>query len=801
MSSDSHSFEDQIIHSQLLADTVRSRAALSLLGVSGGLQVAVAIPNAEEANSLADLLPKAALPTARDEAVVDDEEAGKGAEEEALSATHGEEEDSQAEGLSAEEATSDALSDLTEDEEEQEEDGQEAEKARGADGAEDESSRGSLEARVLQKGQKAKRLQLPAKVFSMADDIWGESTLEEEWEGEEWNSEVAEDFMDETSDSEVPARGGSSAEEGKDGQDAADERLDRRQSSAAPSEEEAGGEESLDQKEEQQMRFLCQRRWSPWGVFCPVTLYEERRAVKGSKAFAVEFAGKIFLCADKEKQGRFIKDPRRYLESPPAGWLRASVLLWGAADAGASLQAQLLATSLKSRLVDVKAEFEKALQKLDLNREEERPPGRRSTSRPLRSPIGSPRAPPLQKAPSPRSQSPQSPASPRSQAGTSTPRSRGSSSGRGSEQTASLAVEQTSSKTAQTFSEAAPDEDETLLDDALSSAYELRPEEIQELQEGRSLGKRSPREKSAFPRSLLDALTRPFLHCALQESKQRLELSPTASGSPKTLNARRPWKSTKKTAQNLKRSAKIESVVRSHSLERLGCRPDSPQAVRISHLVSVGKVCFSQKYGDTSGEESGNLDSADSASSEDSNRQAQEEEAEEDEGGGEPSEASQTSSSSKEGTNSPQTPPPPKRPPSLLTPERSFVVLHGPPTKELIDALARVGIEFDHLINVDKNAQDVEEVAAAGAEEFAFTEVSVRIEGLDVQDKPADLQAEASRMEGEVDGSEEDFVDVVRNSSYGEAQMSDESPDKQILHHRHHRHSLRHLSLRQPTNK
>lgn len=58
------------------------------------------------------------------------------------------------------------------------------------------------------------------------------------------------------------------------------------------------------------------RRWSPWKLHCPVSLYD-RRLVSGQKDFAVEYAGYVFLLADVSKQRRFCNWPKNFLADPP----------------------------------------------------------------------------------------------------------------------------------------------------------------------------------------------------------------------------------------------------------------------------------------------------------------------------------------------------------------------------------------------------------------------------------------------------------------------------------------------------
>lgn len=59
------------------------------------------------------------------------------------------------------------------------------------------------------------------------------------------------------------------------------------------------------------------RRWSPWQMHCPVSLFD-KRLVAGDKEFAVEYAGRVFLCGDVKKQRRFCTWPKRFLLQGPS---------------------------------------------------------------------------------------------------------------------------------------------------------------------------------------------------------------------------------------------------------------------------------------------------------------------------------------------------------------------------------------------------------------------------------------------------------------------------------------------------
>ncbi|CAE8694950.1 unnamed protein product [Polarella glacialis] len=58
------------------------------------------------------------------------------------------------------------------------------------------------------------------------------------------------------------------------------------------------------------------RRWSPWKLHCPVSLYE-KSLIPGVTEFAVDYAGYVFLCADAAKQRRFCNWPKLSLTEMP----------------------------------------------------------------------------------------------------------------------------------------------------------------------------------------------------------------------------------------------------------------------------------------------------------------------------------------------------------------------------------------------------------------------------------------------------------------------------------------------------
>ncbi|KAL8443209.1 hypothetical protein Emag_006037 [Eimeria magna] len=172
------------------------------------------------------------------------------------------------------------------------------------------------------------RTTVPPNKYSMADDLWGESQLD-------------------VQGSETPntdKKRGNNVD-------------DLFQLPALSLEDSTGSHvESSCSYSSDELQRLFERKWTAWGPFCPVTL-KEGKVEKGKKEFAVDFAGKIFLLADEEKRGRFIQDPKRYVDTPPCIPPTTSVYIFGPSYAGISKQARLLSRAYGFVAVDVLKEL------------------------------------------------------------------------------------------------------------------------------------------------------------------------------------------------------------------------------------------------------------------------------------------------------------------------------------------------------------------------------------------------------------------------------------------------------------
>lgn len=187
--------------------------------------------------------------------------------------------------------------------------------------------------RAISDVEESTQLTLPPKKYLMADDLWGESQLEHFY-SEAMATPIAEDAS-------APSAGdAAAADHFKDGSDTNE-----------------GREESINSVTAGGLNYLLQRRWTAWGPYCPVTLQENGKVVEGKKQFAVEFAGKLFLLADEEKRAKFLKDPRKYIESPPTLPRNTNVYLFGPSYAGVAKQAKLLSRTYGLVTVNVEKEI------------------------------------------------------------------------------------------------------------------------------------------------------------------------------------------------------------------------------------------------------------------------------------------------------------------------------------------------------------------------------------------------------------------------------------------------------------
>lgn len=95
-------------------------------------------------------------------------------------------------------------------------------------------------------------------------------------------------------------------------------------------------------------------------------------------------------------------------------------------------------------------------------------------------------------------------------------------------------------------------------------------------------------------------------------------------------------------------------------------------------------------------------------------------------------------------------PPPPIAPPELLKLKTGIVLVHQPPTQEFLRKLAKLGIQFEHIVHLTNNPEDIEEAEAAGATEFAFTDSEVVFEE-DIQ--KSEMEPNEKEQEKEIDGA------------------------------------------------
>ncbi|KEP64096.1 UNVERIFIED_CONTAM: hypothetical protein HHA_319308 [Hammondia hammondi] len=121
------------------------------------------------------------------------------------------------------------------------------------------------------------------------------------------------------------------------------------------------GRESVEESDSPQ---LFSRIWSAWKQSCPVTLFEEGVAAEGRRELAVDYAGRVFLFADEEKQRRFLDDPKTFLGGVPTlDAKKIAVAFSGANRRDAVKQAALLADAFGLSVVDVHLELQREQQR------------------------------------------------------------------------------------------------------------------------------------------------------------------------------------------------------------------------------------------------------------------------------------------------------------------------------------------------------------------------------------------------------------------------------------------------------
>ncbi|OEH78090.1 apical membrane related protein [Cyclospora cayetanensis] len=462
---------------------------------------------------------------------------------------------------------------------------------------------------------------------------------------------------------------------------------------------------------------LLQRRWTSWGRCCPVTLQEEGKAVEGQTRYAVEFSGRLFLTADEEKYEKFLRDPKRYVGSPPSLPPTTCVYLFGPSYAGASKQAKMLSQTYGFVAVDVSKELEEGyrrvvkerqdpLQKQEHESEEQVPANplekqclaeqeatihmhvEYSHER-LATDLEALKA--LQNADKPidggtvATQGPRSPANSSqhsfSSAGASTSGHANSfreqQTPRGFTETEESPFSHQSSGTRETF-------------------FTLSENEVQQLQEGQALGD--------------DTVARLIVHLLGVE-------------------------------ENLKRADAIDKY-----------RADTEE---YESKTALGDPWWlAQHYGQPSSSAKDEVDLTD---------EMNEEKADAD--------------TSAEGTGyiKEVPPPPPTAPPPLLKLTKGCVLVHLPPTQTFLEQMARLGIVFDHLIHLTNNPQDVAEAETAGATQYAFTNFDTTFE--DDMEHP---EVNLAEHELEKEADEALVLDIDMRPRKIEALLSDSLKHRRI---------------------
>lgn len=106
---------------------------------------------------------------------------------------------------------------------------------------------------------------------------------------------------------------------------------------------------------------------------------------------------------------------------------------------------------------------------------------------------------------------------------------------------------------------------------------------------------------------------------------------------------------------------------------------------------------------------------------------------------------------------------PPVEPTPLLKPSKGFVLVHQPPTQELLQAFGRVGVAFNHLIHFTNNPEDLEEAEAAGALQYALRDSEIIFED-DLEEEEADPAM--TELERDIDENMELDIEVEPSKQY-----------------------------------
>ncbi|KYK66878.1 putative adenylate kinase [Toxoplasma gondii TgCatPRC2] len=188
-------------------------------------------------------------------------------------------------------------------------------------------------------------------------------------ERREAEDEVVEEREGETSDEEDLTPTG--FEEGRD-QQGSQAHLEANANSDAAVADDAdaylshrsGASTARESAEESDLPQVFSRIWSAWKQSCPVTLFDEGVAAEGRRELAVDYAGRVFLFADEEKQKRFLDDPKTFLgRAPTLEAKKIAVAFSGANRRDAVKQAALLADAFGLAVVDVHLELHREQQR------------------------------------------------------------------------------------------------------------------------------------------------------------------------------------------------------------------------------------------------------------------------------------------------------------------------------------------------------------------------------------------------------------------------------------------------------
>lgn len=127
--------------------------------------------------------------------------------------------------------------------------------------------------------------------------------------------------------------------------------------------EEGDGEGDEEDEDLLPQKLAYTRVWSSWKTFCPVSLHEEDDGYprEGSSDFAVEYAGRVFLLENEEKQKKFLDDPKVYLSTEPQVKSRKlSIAFSGPNEELQTKQASLLSQVYDLLVIDVQKELQRS---------------------------------------------------------------------------------------------------------------------------------------------------------------------------------------------------------------------------------------------------------------------------------------------------------------------------------------------------------------------------------------------------------------------------------------------------------